>query len=60
MPASVCQRSQIASMQSGFLYDKKAEKSERDHLWIANFFKFIAANLSLTQAVTAGSPRYGV
>ena len=29
-------------------------------MWIASFFKFIAANLSLTQAVTAISPRYGV
>ena len=55
-----CQRSQNASLQSGFLYDKKAEKSRRNHLWMASFFKFIAANLSLTQAVTAGSPRYGV
>lgn len=57
---SACQRSQIASLQSGFLYDRKEEKSKRNHLWIASFFKFIAANLSLTQAVTAVSPRYGV
>lgn len=32
----------------------------RNLLWIASFFKFITANLSLTQAVTAVSPQYGV
>ena len=55
---SACQRSQIANLQSGFLYDKKSEKSRRSRLWMASFFKFIAANLSLTQAVTAGNSRY--
>ena len=33
---------------------------DRIHLWMANFFKLSAANLSLTHAVTAASPRYGV
>ena len=42
-------------------YAKKRQKKAgaTTYGWLA-FFKFIAANLSLTQAVTSGSPRYGV
>ena len=59
VPAA-CQKSHNATSQCSFLCDRKARKSKRIHLWMASFFKFIAANLSLTQAVTAGSPRYSV
>ena len=58
--ASACQRSPVARSQRGFLYEKNRRKRRHIHLWIASFFKFIVANLSLTQAVTAGSPQYGV
>ena len=57
---SDCQRSHFARMQSGFKHRRKDEKKSSIHLWMANFLRFSAANLSLTHAVTADSPRYGV
>ncbi len=62
IPEAVCfglslSKDPIAHSQWGFIYEKNKRKSGRIHLWIVSFFKFIAANLSLTQAVTAGCPR---
>lgn len=56
-PASACQRSPIAMKQWGFKHEKNKEQKKGCHLWMASFFRFIAANLSLTHAVTAVSPR---
>ena len=54
---SVCQRSPIAMQQWGFKHEKSRERKKGCHLWMASFLRFIAANLSLTHAVTAVSPR---
>lgn len=37
------------------IIDEMKERRDRIHLWMANFLRLSAANLSLTQAVTAGS-----
>ena len=55
--ASECQRSPIAMQQWGFKHEKSRERKKGCHLWMASFLRFIAANLSLTHAVTAVSPR---
>ena len=54
---SACQRSPIAMKQWGFKHEKNKEQKKGCHLWMASFFRFIAANLSLTHTVTAVSPR---
>ena len=55
--ASACQISPIAMQQWGFKHEKSKERKKGCHLWMASFLRFIAANLSLTHAVTAVSPR---
>ena len=52
-----CQISPIAMQQWGFKHEKSKERKKGCHLWMASFLRFIAANLSLTHAVTAVSPR---
>ena len=54
---SACQISPIAMQQWGFKHEKSKERKKGCHLWMASFLRFIAANLSLTHAVTAVSPR---
>ena len=55
--SSACQISPIAMQQWGFKHEKSKERKKGCHLWMASFLRFIAANLSLTHAVTAVSPR---
>ena len=54
---AACQISPIAMQQWGFKHEKSRERKKGCHLWMASFLRFIAANLSLTHAVTAVSPR---
>ena len=54
---SACQKSPVAMQQWGFKHEKNRKRKKDCHLWMASFLRFIAANLSLTHAVTAVSPR---
>ena len=54
---SDCQRSLIAVTQWGFIPEKERKNMKCNHVWMADFLRFIAANLSLPHAVTAVSPR---